>query len=218
MRRFVRWAESANKDRTRLRVLRTSSDDVNYWDEHVQPEVAQMADRADRNWRWPFLLRWVNLVGGGLRQQPLVLTLSADLGGSRGVHVGFIAVMQKYPFPRRQREDSVFVWFMTAAPEKFLPKLLNCPEDRVPKGLTRLCLDTALVLSYDRSLDGRTWLHASKKGDERLMQWYARQAMSNIPKSVKLPLGYRMLSNDGRYFEYDERGAAAAVAKLDEYR
>ena len=215
---FVRWAESANKDRTPLRLLRTTSDDVNYWDEHVQPEVARMRGRADRYWNWPFLLWWVNRVGRSLWQQPLVLTLSADLGGSRGVPVGFVAVMQKYPFPRRKRDDSVFVWFMTAAPKELLPQLLNCPEDRVPIGVMRFCLDAAVVLSYDRRLDGRTWLHASKKGGDVLMQWYARQAMTNLEMSVKLPFGSRMFGNDGRYFEYDEEGAAAAVARLDKYR
>lgn len=217
MRRFVRWAESKFGDKTTLRILVASFEDVNYWDQHVQPEVDKMPERADRGWRWVFLLRWVNLLGRGLRQQPLVLTLSADVGAGRGVPVGFVAVVQKYPFPSRKGQDSVFVWFMTAAPDTVLAKLLNCPEERVPKRLTRMCLDTAVVLSYDQSLHGRTWLHASKKG-ARLMQWYAKQGMTNLAKSVKLPFGSRAFGNDGRYFAYDEQSATVAVAELDKYR
>jgi hypothetical protein len=47
--------------------------------------------------------------------------LSADVGGDRGIPVGFIAVVRKYPFPGETGADSVFVWFMTAAPPETLP-------------------------------------------------------------------------------------------------
>lgn len=214
---FVRWAESREGHKTNLRILRTSTDDVNFWDEHVQPIIDGMTERADQHWNWPFLLRWVTAVGGGLRQQPLVLTMSAEVGGDRGVPVGFVAVVRKYPFPGETGEDSVFVWFMTAAPPEALPRLLDCPSEQVPKRLTRICLDTAVVLSYERSYGGRTWLHASPKGP-KLLDWYSSQGMAKIVQSMKLPFGYRALRNDGRYFAYDERSAATAVSELDTYR
>jgi hypothetical protein len=215
--RFVRWAESKNGHKTNLRILNTSADDVNFWDENVQPTIDQTPDRADRRWNWPFILRWVKGVGRGLRQQPLVLTLAAEVAGGDGVPVGLLAVVRKYPFPAKPGVDSVFVWFMTAAPAESLPGLLSCPPERVPKRLTRMCLDTAVILSYEKSYEGRTWLHASPKGPT-LLDWYSQQGMAKLVQSMKLPFGYRALRNDGRYFAYDERSAAAAVSELDTYR
>jgi hypothetical protein len=202
---------------------------VRYWHSYIQPFINAIGDRADRGWDWRLICSASNLIGGVLRQRTkglaIVVNLMPDFPAM--IPVALLHLVNRYPHFRDHRQVSTFLWYLSDAPREALQQLkeLNTgiqifTEDKIPKMLGALALDTALIHSFRESNQGRLGLHAAPEGGQRLLDWYKDKGMIQIADSERLPPGLRRIlkGNDGRYFCYTEEGALEAAQRVDAFR
>ena len=199
------------------------------WHRSVQPEIDArppttpwspfypmfllgLKTRADVGWDWR---NWGNLVFSRplRRRKPRLFTLATrDLVSKASVPLGMIALLEAERWVEDWNEPAVFVWFMSAAPERFLQQKLS----RIPKSIGRATLDIAISVALDGPADGRLWLHADKTGGASLAQWYATGGMTCVPSRYRsLPPGAPFRRNDARYFWHTKVSALKASQSLD---
>jgi hypothetical protein len=117
------------------------------------------------------------------------------------------------------RLESVFLWYLSPAPEEFFRSGRGRLAGAVPKALMAIGMDMAITHSYNIMKRGRVGLHAAPEGGRALVDWYKdpeRGGMIVIPKHQSLAGGWRR--NDGRYFYHDEATAFAVSRRLDSLR
>jgi hypothetical protein len=128
-------------------------------------------------------------------------------------------LVERYPDLHDPERESVFLWYLSPAPEEFFQsgrgRVLEC----FPKALMAVGMDMAITHSYNVMRRGRVGLHAAPKGGQALFDWYsdpARGGMISIPPAGRLAGGWRR--NDGRYFYHDEITAFTVSRRLDSLR
>jgi hypothetical protein len=118
--------------------------------------------------------------------------------------------------------ESVFVWFLSTAPDEALTTIEDhpIPVDQVPRRLGSIALDVAVTHSLNKRRRGRTALYADERGGEALLAWYRRRGMALLPDDDELPPGPRRLlkPSDGRYCYYTVPAAVEASKELDPLR
>lgn len=130
-----------------------------------------------------------------------------------------ILMVDRYPYLLDRKLSSVFVWYVTRAPDSALVEQLGVGPDRLPKKLMTIALDTAVTRSFNLSLRGRVGLHAASEGGDELVGKYLSMGMLQYPMDRRLPFGYRgMIGNDGRYFYHDEASSLRQSRLLDRLR
>lgn len=100
-------------------------------------------------------------------------------------------------------KSSLFVWFLSRAPDTYLRTALRTDPEGVPKLLMQIGVDVAITHSFHLGHKGRIGLHAAPAGEELLLRKYEQDCgMVRLPEDVALPLGFRrlMAPNRGRYF------------------
>jgi len=117
-------------------------------------------------------------------------------------------------YPHLDIEDpsqSNFVWFISAGDSGVLSKEFGVSD---PPSLGRALLDCAIVLSENAGFDGRIGLHSAPQGGQRLLDFYVKCGLTNLPKEASLPVSVTR-RNDGRFFCAGVSAAAALAAILD---
>lgn len=202
--RFVKRAPTADPSIFHpIRIGRIKRTHLLWWDEHVQPTIDAIPQRADRGWRWARHLttaRWV-----GMRQQvrDFSITLSHPSNDSELV-IGLVIVAGRYPFLPHPTQSSALLWYCSTIPPQLLAQYFPQP---IPKGLGKIAVDMAVTLSFQNNWKGRTGTHAHPHGGKKLLTFYQNTCyMQPLPLNVKLPtLGRRLfIPNDGRYYYLDE--------------
>jgi hypothetical protein len=189
------------------------------WDQWIQPFVNRVeGPQADKGWRWP--LKWAQtlLIGGLLDQQPRGFVVGVQPDAGLFVPCIIMSFVENYPYLPDNSKSSLFLWFVSRAPDAYLLKALHVSADRVPKLLMQIASDAAITHSFHLGHEGRIGLHAAPEGEEPLIRKYQHDCgMLRLPEDSPLPLGFRrwMAPNRGRYFYHSEETALAASRRLD---
>ena len=203
-----------------LRVLPMTKDDANWWDEHVQRFIDAKPGRADRGWNWPWrIFNLTRLVGAGLGQRPTAFVAGVECASMPFLPCIMNLLVEAYADLKDSRRESVFLWYLSPAPEEFFRSGRGQVLHAIPKALMAIGMDITITHSYNLMRRGRGGLHAAPEGGKELFDWYGdplRGGMIVIPKGQPLAGGWRR--NDGRYFYHDETSALAASSRLDSLR
>jgi hypothetical protein len=213
-RRFVRRAPSkATPGRfVDIRITNMTAGDALWWDRHLGPHHARDRTRADGRWVWSVLLPMSHLVQMAKRRfcRPLVIWARAD--NRRFVRAGMSILIEEYPhLDVSDPGDSNFVWFISAADSDVLKSQFGVSD---PPTLGRVLIDCPIVLSENAGLGGRIGLHAAARGHQRLLNFYVKCGLTNLPASAPMPRTVTR-RNDGRFFYAGADTAAALAALLD---
>ena len=216
-RRFVHFAP-ARKDRNRLVPIRVSdmtSRDAAWWDARVVPTIVAASGRSDHLWVWsamlPFLL--LHQLAKGRRCRPLVIWAYTDKCALVRAAMSFI--IEGYPhLDVTQPGLAHFLWFVSAAPDDIFAHY-NVSD---PPSLGAISVDSTMVLSEHRGLNGRMGLHAARAGRPRLQKLYGTICqLIQLPEDVPLPGGIRR-GNDGWFFYADDERAGIVLSTRDAHR
>jgi hypothetical protein len=189
------------------------------WHRWVQPFVdAVEGPQADKGWRWP--LKWAEtvLVGSLLGQQPRGFVVGVQPDERSFVPCIMMSVVEDYPYLADNTKASLFIWFLSRAPDAYLRAALHVGADGVPKLLMQLAIDVAITHSFGLGHEGRIGLHAAPAGEDLLARKYEQDCgMVRLPEDAALPPGFRrmMAPNRGRYFYHSEETALAASQRLN---
>jgi hypothetical protein len=211
---FVRWApsRSATNGKVALTVLPLTLKRAEWWHANIQPTIdKEVPVRADRGWRWPLIWATTKFA---LTQRPIGFAICVTTSTGTEIPCGLVLLVGRYAALDDPNSQSVFLWYLADAPLLALEPVLTL--DEIPKMLGTLCLDVAVTHSFSENLDGRTSLHAAPEGGDKLMKWYAKRGMTNLPLTAPKPS--RLRSNDGRYFYYTPSSALVASKDLDAFR
>jgi len=189
------------------------------WHRWVQPFVnAVEGPQADKGWRWP--LKWAEtlLVGSLFGQPPRGFVVGVQPDERSFVPCIIMSMVEDYPYLPDHTKSSLFVWFLSRAPDAYLRTALHAGTDAIPKLLMQIAVDVAITHSFQLGMDGRIGLHAAPAGEDQLVRKYQHDCgMMQLPEDVLLPFGFRrlMAPNRGRYFYHSEDTALAASGRLD---
>lgn len=218
---FVKEAPTKSGVTVPIHVSKMKLEHVRWWHSKIQPTIDEDSSRADRYWNWILIAASSTLSGKVLAKKPVGLTVGIQVDGLF-VPCVMMQLIGKFPYFLNQNKKSVFIWYLSVAPDDALLSLkeLNLKPDTLPKNLGSITLDIAVTYSENHRRKGRTCLHASKEGGEELLSWYQSKGMKIFPETEKLHLGLRRLfvPSDGRYCYFDENGALKEIMEFDAYR
>jgi hypothetical protein len=211
---FVRYAPCADGVR-RIAVEVKELDDthLDLWNRHVQPFIASMGKRPDRNWNWSLIASTTSLFRLQGQEPAAYAATCVDDQGTE-FPCAMLQIVGRYTALDSPGQSGVFVWYLADAPREALECRFHRPT--IPRLLGRIALDTAVVHAMQDGQDGRTGLHAAPEGGDRLLKWYEQAGMKRLPRFRRIIRGAR--SNDGRYFFYDPEDARKAVVALNDWR
>lgn len=189
-----------------LRIGPITKAHLTWWDQHVQPRINTLPNRADRGWRWNRIRMLCHSAGLAQQVRDFAITTSS-LDDSPSIVLGFVVVATKYPFLANPRESSVFLWHCSTIPPQVLSEYLDPP---LPKQLGQIAVDLAVTEAFHQGWQGRTSTHADPRGGTALLQFYQGTCkMRLLPMHVALPtIGRRLFQdNDGRYCYLNSQNA-----------
>lgn len=211
---YVRQAPDRNSNfAIPIRTSIMSMEHAVIWDLRIQPLILSGPVRADRYWSWA-LLRSVFPIAQYAKRRRRCLALTTLIRNQSGqaVPAAMSLFIEGYPYLPATGQESVFVWFISSAPETALAHL---GVQMIPS-LGRILIDTALVASINMGLEGRIGLHCTAAGGDRLRNFYLNHCkLNNLPQDATMPIGR---ANDGRFFYADEILADSLVQELNPYR
>jgi len=215
----VRRAPTKSGVELPLRITELTVTWTRRWHRWVQPFVnAVEGPQADKGWRWP--LKWAEtvLVGSLFGQQPRGFVVGVQPDERSFVPCIMMSIVEDYPYLPDNSQSSLFVWYLSRAPDRYLQAALHAGPDAVPKLLMQIAVDIAIVHSFHLGFGGRIGLHAAPAGENILLNKYRHDCgMVRLSEDVLLPPGFRrvMAPNRGRYFYHSEETALAATRRLD---
>ncbi len=220
---FVRRAPTKSGQDVSIHVAKMTFAHVRWWHSHVQPIIDRDPSRADYGWNWLLYVPFAEVTGRVLTRRPLGYTIGlSDPERDRFVPCALMQLLGRVPALDDHDRESVFVWFLSTAPDEALTTIEDHPiaVDRIPRRLGTIGLDVAVTQSLNERRFGRTALYADERGGEALLQWYRRRGMTVLPDEAKLPPGPRRLlkPSDGRYCYYTVPAAVEASKELDSLR
>jgi len=132
----------------------------------------------------------------------------------KAIPAAMILLIESHPWllPTARKRQSTYTWFMAAAPKKVLQGLgvFATPS------LGSILIDTALTTSMTLGYRGRMWLHADRRGGQRLFDYYSKKCnLLNVNAGFPLPSG---LLSDGRHFYATSKIAKHLVNGLKQSR
>jgi len=206
-----------------IRVAKMTAPHVLWWHSHVQPIIDRDPSRADNDWNWLLYVPFAEVAGRVLIRKPAGYTVGlTDPERDRFVPCALVQLLGRVPALDDQHRESVFVWFLSTAPDEALSSIADhpIPADRIPRRLGSIALDVAVTHSLNERRLGRTALYADERGGDALLQWYHRRGMTVLPDEAKLPPGPRRLlkPSDGRYCYYTVPAAVEVSKELDPLR
>lgn len=220
---FVAQAPTQSGEPIGLRVASMKLQHVLWWHSHVQPLIDRDPQRGDRNWNWLLYVPFATLAGGILVRQPVGYTVGIHSDDAdRFIPCALVQLLGRFPALDVPKRKSVFVWFLSTAPDEALLTIKDHPldEDRLPKRMGTIALDVAVTHSLNKRRRGRTALYAEESGGSVLLKWYQKRGMTVLPAGERLPPGPRRLlkPSDGRYCYFTVGAALASSRALDPLR
>jgi hypothetical protein len=222
--RFVRYAETARKTRVPLAIAEATPQTLALWDADVQPRIrASREFRFDRRWQWPALLKFhhvqetiVGLSGSRPPARIRLLQAFAPTADGDAYPVGQVLLACGFPFIRDWNAQSVFLWYLAAAPRDALHAAALPPDLK----LMRVLVDIAVQESLANGFDGRVGLHAARSrwnlaANRDLYNRYRHIGLAPLPGGLRASVGRR---NDRRYFYLDPPLALDFARRLDYLR
>lgn len=205
-----------------LEVVSMRDEHARWWQDSVQPYIdASEEARADQRWRWRRILGAVKLGGSIVGQTPSAFMIGLKRADHEFWPCVMMAMVESYPYLPDPAQRSVFLWYISPAPELFFLQAARFEASEVPKALMAIGMDVAITQSYNAQQHGRLGLHADKRGGPRLVEWYAapdRGGMHQLEATLPLPGVRALLGNDGRYFYHDETSACRVSSRMDAFR
>lgn len=218
---FVKTAPTKSGEPIPLHISKMTIQHVKWWHSNVQPVIDERSDRADRHWNWILIAAASTVSGKFLARKPVGVTVGIEKG-EHFIPVVLIQLIGKFPYFINHKKKSVFVWYLSVAPDDALLNLTEVSIDanRIPKRMGSIALDIAVTYSANHFRKGRTSLHASIEGGEKLLNWYASRGMNIYPENEKLHFGFRrlFLPSDGRYCYFTEQGASKELNEFNPLR
>ena len=220
---FARRAPTESGQDVPIHIAKMTAPHVIWWHSHVQPIVDRDPSRADNGWNWMLYVPLAELGGRVLMRKPVGYTVGlSDPESDRFVPCALVQLLGRVPALDDHNRESVFVWFLSTAPDEALTTIEDHPisKDQIPRRLGSIALDVAVTHSLNERRFGRTALYADERGGDVLLQWYRRRGMTVLPDDDKLPRGPRRLlkPSDGRYCYYTVPAAIEASKELDSLR
>ena len=220
---FAKRAPTSSGDEVPIRVAKMKASHVLWWHSHVQPIIDRDPDRADNGWNWLLYVPFAEVAGTVLTRRPAGYTIGlCNEERDRFVPCALVQLLGRVPALDDHDRESVFVWFLSTAPEEALTTIEDhpIPVDQVPRRLGSIALDVAVTHSLNKRRLGRTALYADERGGDALLAWYRRRGMALLPDDDELPPGPRRLlkPSDGRYCYYTVPAAVEASKELDPLR
>ncbi len=220
---FVARAPTESGEQIGIRVTHMKLPHVLWWHSHVQPLIDRDPGRGDRNWNWLLYVPFATLAGGVLVRQPVGYTVGICAENKdRFIPCALVQLLGRFPALNAHKRKSVFVWFLSTAPDEALLSIKDHPiaENRLPKRLGTIALDVAVTHSLNKHRRGRTALYAEESGGNVLLEWYQKKGMSLLPADQRLPLVPRRLfkPSDGRYCYFTVDAALESSRALDSLR
>lgn len=220
---FVSRAPTESGQPIGIRVTHMKLSHVLWWHSHVQPLIDRDPERGDRNWNWLLYVSFATLAGGVLARQPVGYTIGIYAENTdRYIPCALVQLLGRFPALNAHKRKSVFVWFLSTAPDEALLSIKDHPiaADRLPKRLGTIALDVAVTHSLNKRRLGRTALYAEESGGNELLEWYQKKGMSLLPADQRLPRGPRRLfkPSDGRYCYFTVDAALELSRALDSLR
>ncbi|MGB3051029.1 MAG: hypothetical protein WBB42_08515 [Polyangiales bacterium] len=216
---FVRRAPTKSGEDIRIHVAKMTAPHVLWWHSHVQPIIDHDPTRADNGWNWLLYVPFAEVAGLVLTRKPAGYTIGiTDPERDRFIPCALVQLLGRVPALDDHDRESVFVWFLSTAPDEALTSIEDhpIPEDRIPRRLGSIALDVAVTHSLNHRRFGRTALYADERGGDPLLQWYRRRGTTVLPDEEKLPPGPRRLlkPSDGRYCYYTVPAAIEVSKEL----
>lgn len=197
---FVRRALTKSGQDVPIHVAKMTAPHVLWWHSHVQPIIDRDPTRKPADYSI------------GITDSPR----------DRFIPCALVQLLGRVPALDEHDRESVFVWFLSTAPDEALTSIEDhpIPQDRIPRRLGSIALDVAVIHSLNHRRFGRTALYADERGGDSLLQWYRRRGMTILPDEDELPPGPRRLlkPSDGRYCYYTVPAAIQASKELDSLR
>jgi hypothetical protein len=220
---FVCRAPTESGEDVPIGVAKMTVPHVFWWHSHVQPIIDRDPTRPDNGWNWLLYVAFAEVTGRVLTRKPVGYTVGlADPERDRFVPCALVQLLGRVPALDDHDRESVFVWFLSTAPDEALATIKDhpIPVDRIPQRLGTIALDVAVTCSLNEQRLGRTALYADERGGDVLLGWYRRRGMTILPDDAELPPGPRRLlkPSDGRYCYYTVPAAIEASKKLDPLR
>lgn len=206
---------TASGQHASAKVIEGGNEEARRWHHTIQPFIAR-TDRLDRQWNWPRLISNLGLLERLALRNPVFLQINVPDPNGNAVPVGQVFISDGFPYFPRHRENSVFLWYLAAAPKDALVANRVAPDLKLLSPL----VDLAIQFSFQRGYSGLLALHAATSGnasnDYVLFEKYEKGAgLIPVKRSLFVSLFRR---NDGRYFHADEQRALDLSKKLDNLR
>ena len=214
---FINSAPNKNGGHTPIKTALMEMRHTRFWDLRVQPSILLMSERADRYWVWTTLRGLFPLaqLRKGYRCIGYTILVQTDLG--KAIPAGMILLIEAYPYldaadlPTRQ---SIFLWFLTSAPDSVLRRL-GVAE---PPSLGKVLVDIGMAASANLGFKGEIGLHAAASGKIDLLDFYGnprKVGLRHLSMSASLAVTRK---NDGRFFVADEKLAQGLLVARDAQR
>jgi hypothetical protein len=202
------------EDDVGVRFVALSKEICDKW-QHVQWAIDRdETERADKGWNW-HRLRLLQKLSTSRRQCRGAALVITDPATGHEIPIGLTLLVTPFPHLSNHSKNATFLWFLSEMP-RGIRRFKTIP---LPKMIGSALLDYALTVSFSHELHGRVGLHAAPEGGERLLGWYSKRKMAELPSEQALP-GIRgvLLRNDGRYFIYEPRGSIDAFGLMSDWR
>jgi len=232
--------DSSSSTWVEIAIVHMTPEHAQYWDAVIQPAIRTIGNqerregkkpsRADHNWHWTRIRVLLPLAQSLIKRRCRALTILLrrdriwqepwEAGPPKpedepkAIPAAMVLLIESYPWllPTARKRQSTFTWFMAAAPKKVLQGLgvFATPS------LGSILLDTALITSMALGYRGRMWLHANRRGGQRLFDYYSKKCnLLNVSDGFPLPSGSL---SDGRHFYATSKIAKQLVNGLKQNR
>ena len=202
---------------TPVKIVNLSEQVLHNWLQKIQPVICQSPNRLDRKWNWSRMYRYLPLFERSLARNMAGYAVQVPNAQGDAVPAGLVLLSLGYPALDNHQEQSVFLWYLTAAPIEALQAL----EVPVKPRLLKILVDIALVVSEAQGYSGKIGLHAADEAGnpaaQKLLESYrTRCSLLSWPPDARRPSMARR--NDGRYFYTTPLVAQQLMAALDYLR
>ncbi len=222
----IRYLKSKNgNERIPVRLQEQNLSVAKFWHNNVQLKfINNLKDRADIGWNWVNKYKRIKKAISFLPGPAEEYVFEGKAGSSGWYPLSMISIRNPIPALHDNRKDSVYLWFLSTAPDSILRRWFG---SKTPGRVGQASVEMVVTLSLAKGYRGLLGLHASPKG-KKLRDFYGiTLGLDSLNSNVSIPwmiaqptmyVKYGHNTNDGRYFYADEQVSASVRAAFDSYR